>query len=166
MMKKTLICGILLGILWGCYSFSATSLPAHIKSVRINNVVNQSSDPALGVRLQQGIEELFRREASAITIVTDDNTDADAEFSITLLSYSNNPDVFSRDATVETYRSIVAVSVLFQDNIKNEIIYEARTLNADGQYDVLKNESEEEHGQRRAIERLQELIITNALARW
>lgn len=161
----------IIGSLWilvlqGCYSFSATSLPPHIKTVRITDVKNQTSDPALGIRLQQGIIDLFRKDASGITILTDDNSEAHAEFSIVLIRYENRPDNYSRDATVETYKTTIAVQVMFQDKVKNQVIYQNQDLRADGLYDVLKNETEEDHGQRRAIEKLQELIVTNALARW
>ena len=39
-------------------------------------------------------------------------------------------------------------------------------LSADGTYDVLQNETEDRHGQSRAIAKLQDLIIANALAKW
>jgi hypothetical protein len=58
------------------------------------------------------------------------------------------------------------VAVKFYDNVKERTIYEAKSLSADGVYDVLKNETEDRHGQERAIEKMQDLIITNALAKW
>ena len=50
--------------------------------------------------------------------------------------------------------------------VKDKIIYENKSLSADGTYDVAKNESEDRHGQTRAIEKLQDLIVANALAKW
>ena len=46
------------------------------------------------------------------------------------------------------------------------MIYKGENLSADGTYDVLQNETEDRHGQARAIQKLQDLIIANALAKW
>ena len=149
--------------LGGCYSFSATSLPSHIRTIEIPEVENLTTDPNLAQRLRDGVLEMFRRNASGVRIV---NKDGDATFHITLAGYTNAPENFNRDANVETYKATITVNVLFQDNVKKLPIYEGRGLRADGIYDVSKNESEDRQGQKRAIEKLQELIISNALSKW
>ncbi len=165
MLKRTLRLAWIpaLLVLSGCYSFTATTLPSHIKSVVIEEVDNRTLDPVLANRLRDGVQTLFRRNAGKVRIV---NENGDADFAMTLLSYSNRPDNFSSSAEVETYRVTLRVDVTFYDNVQRKVIYEGKGLSADGVYDVQKNESEERHGQERAIEKLQELIITNALAKW
>jgi len=165
-MPRSLLCFCILGLsllLGGCYSFTATSLPPHIKTIVIPDVENLTTDPNLAQKLRDGVIEMFRRNASGVRIV---NEDGDATFQITLSGYSNTPENFSSNANVETYKATLTVNVLFQDNVKNVPIYEGRGLRADGIYDVSKNEGEERQGQTRAIEKLQELIISNALAKW
>lgn len=152
-----------LWMLAGCYSFTATTLPAHIRTVVIHEVDNRTLDPVLGNRLRDGIVTLFKRNAGKVRIV---NEDGDADFKVTLLSYSNRPDNFSADAEVESYKVVMKVNVTFFDNVKNTMIYDGKNLSAEGTYDVLKNESEENHGQERAIEKLKALIVSNALAKW
>ncbi|MDR2579632.1 MAG: LPS assembly lipoprotein LptE [Fibromonadaceae bacterium] len=149
--------------LFSCYSFTATTLPPHIRTVNIADVDYRSFDPVIGNRLKDGIRDLFRINAPAIRIINDD---ADADFSVTLLSYSNRPESHSSSAEVETYRVTLGVSVLFYDNIRKRVIYESKNIQAIGSYDVQKNESEERQGQERAIERLKEIIVANALAKW
>lgn len=150
-------------ILSGCYSFIASTLPSHIKTVHIFEVDDKTLDPVLANNLRTGILELFRKNAGSVRIVNDE---ASADFKISLLSYSNKPDNYNSSDQVETYRVTIRVSVLFYDNVKDRVIYEEKNLSADGIYDVQANETEDRHGQTRAIEKLQDLIITNALAKW
>jgi hypothetical protein len=160
---KILLFAIASALLISCYSFTATTLPAHIKTVQIVDVDYRSYDPVIGNRLKDGIKELFRINAPAIRLVNDN---ADADISVTLLSYSNRPEIQSSNAEVETYRVRMEISVSFYDNVRKKNIYENKSVQAIGSYDVLKNESEEVHGQERAIKSLQEIIVANALAKW
>jgi len=162
MLLRFLFIGIS-AVLFSCYSFVANTLPAHIKSVYIADVDYRSFDPVLGNRLKAGIVELFRVNAPAVRIV---NSDADADFTVELLSYSNRPESQSSNAEVETYRVTMGVSVLFYDNVRKKKIYESKNVQATGSYDVQKNESEELQGQERTIERLKEILVANALAKW
>jgi len=150
-------------LLSSCYRFTATTLPAHIKTVRIADVDYRSFDPVLGNRLKDGIVELFRINAPAIRIV---NENADSDFSLTLMSYSNRPESQSSNADVETYRVTMGVAVTFYDNVRKKTIYESKNVQAIGSYYVQRNESENVHGQERAIKSLQDIIIANALAKW
>lgn len=147
----------------GCYSFTASTLPSHIKTVNIHEVDNKTLDPVLGNTLRDSVEKMFRKNAGGVRLV---NSDADADFELTLLSYTNKPENYTSNSEVETYRVTMKVSVKFFDNVKQKMIYKGDNLSADGTYDVQQNETEDRHGQARAIEKLQDLIITNALAKW
>lgn len=150
-------------ILSGCYSFTASTLPSHIRTVHIAEIDNKTLDAVLGNDIQTGIKDLFRQNASGVRLV---NENADADFEMTLLSYTNKPENYNSSDEVETYRVTIRVAVRFYDNVKERMIYEAKSLSADGTYDVMQNETEDRHGQARAIETMQDLIITNALAKW
>jgi hypothetical protein len=150
-------------MLCSCYSFTATTLPAHIKTVNIADVDYRSFDPVLGNRLKDGLRELFRINAPAVRIV---NGEASSDLTVTLISYSNRPYNQSSNAEVETYMVTMGVSVLYYDNVRKKAIYEGKSVTATGVYDVQKNESEEIHGQERAIKMLQGIIVNGALAKW
>ena len=147
----------------GCYSFTASTLPSHIKTVQIHDVDDKALDPVLANNIHTAVVEMFRKNAGGIRMV---NEEANADFEITLLSYTNKPENYNSNSDVETYRVTIRVSVKFYDNVKERIIYENKSLSADGVYDIQKNETEYRHGQSRAIEKLQDLIIANALAKW
>ncbi len=147
----------------GCYSFTASTLPSHIRTVQIHEVDNKTLDPVLGNTLRDSIVNLFRKNAGGVRLV---NEDADADFELTLLSYTNKPENYTSGSEVETYRVTLRVNVRFYDNVDEKMIYKGENLSADGTYDVLQNETEDRHGQARAISKLQDLIIANALAKW
>ncbi len=147
----------------GCYSFTASTLPSHIRTVQIHEVDNKTLDPVLGNTLRDSVVNLFRKNAGGVRLV---NEEADADFEMTLLSYTNKPENYTRGSEVETYRVTLRVNVRFYDNVTEKMIYKGENLSADGTYDVLQNETEDRHGQARAIQKLQDLIIANALAKW
>ena len=146
-----------------CYSFTASTLPSHIKTVQIHEVEDKTLDAVLANSIHTAVVDMFKKNAGGVRLV---NEDANADFEITLLSYTNKPENYNSNSDVETYRVTIRVSVKFYDNVKERIIYENKSLSADGVYDVQKNEAEDRHGQARAIEKLQDLIIANALAKW
>lgn len=150
-------------LLSGCYSFTASTLPSHIKTVNIHEVDDKVMDAVLANDIRTGVVDMFKKNAGGVRIV---NGEANSDFQISLLSYTNKPENYNSNSDVETYRVTIRVAVKFYDNVKERIIYEAKSLSADGTYDVQANETEDRHGQARAIEKLQELIITNALAKW
>lgn len=152
-----------LGGVFGCYSFTASTLPSHIKTVQIHEVDNKTLDPVLGNTLKDSVEKMFRKNAGGVRLV---NSDAGADFELTLLSYTNKPENYTSSSEVETYRVTMKINVRFYDNVKEKMIYKGENLSADGTYDVLQNETEDRHGQSRAIAKLQDLIIANALAKW
>ena len=167
--KKTLCLLYLLALalipvtLSGCYSFTASTLPSHIKTVKIHEVEDKTLDPVLANNIREGVVEMFRKNAGGVRLVNDD---ANADFEMSLLSYTNKPENYNSNSDVETYCVTIRVSVRFYDNVKEKIIYESKSLSAEGTYDVQANETEDRHGQARAIEKMQDLIITNALAKW
>ena len=151
------------GLLAGCYSFTASTLPSHIKTVQIHEVEDKTLDPVLANNIHTAVVDMFKKNAGGVRLV---NENANADFEMTLLSYTNKPENYNSNSDVETYRVSIRVSVKFYDNVKERIIYENKSLSADGTYDIQKNESEDRHGQARAIEKMQDLIIANALAKW
>jgi hypothetical protein len=151
-------------VLWvGCYSFSQTSLPRHLSSITIYPAQNRTFQSLMGDRLTQGVQELFRREAPNLRQI---NQGAHSEFHTTLTSYTNAPMDFTSSGQVSLYKVTIRVDVKFSDMVKGYDIYNKKGLTAFGVYDLSKGESEELHGQKRALEELQTLIISNALSGW
>jgi hypothetical protein len=161
-----LIASVLLAsvLLQGCYTFSATSLPPHIRTIQIFDVDNRSSaQPLVAERLKQGFREMFRSNASSVQLV---NENAHADLKVSIRNYRNVVESSSRNAQVQNYRVTITVDVVFKDNVKDRMIYEGKNITGYGIYDVSINESEELHGQKRAIEMLKETVINNSMSDW
>lgn len=147
----------------GCYSFSQTSLPTHLQSITIYPAENKTFQSIMGDRLTQGVQDLFRREAPNLRQI---NQGAHAEFFTTLTNYTNAPLDFNSSGQVSLYRVTLTVNVKFVDQVKGFDIYSKKGLTSYGVYDVSLGESEQLQGQQRALDELQQLIISNALSGW
>ena len=55
--------------LCGCYSFTASTLPSHIRTVQIHEVDNKTLDPVLANTLRDSVEKLFRKNAGSVRLV-------------------------------------------------------------------------------------------------
>ena len=88
-------------MLSGCYSFTASTLPSHIKTVNIHEVDDKTLDPVLANNIHTAVVDMFKRNAGGVRLVNDN---ANADFEITLLSYSNKPENYNSNSDVETYR--------------------------------------------------------------
>ena len=90
----------------GCYSFTASTLPSHIKTVNIHEVEDKTLDPVLANNIHTAVVDMFERNAGGVRLV---NEDANADFQITLLGYTNKPENYNSNSDVETYRVTIRV---------------------------------------------------------
>ena len=161
-LPKILLLSIILLFIVGCYRFSQSTLPAHIKSILIQPVQNQTLYPMMGEDLYEGLQQEIRRQASSLRQV---NTGGNSELSVLLLSYQNTPGEYDSQGRVRNYRVILRADVIFKDLVRDEVLYEGKNLEAIAFYDVSANETEL-NGQKQAIKNLKDLIITNILSGW
>lgn len=146
--------------LGGCYSFSGTTLPGHLRTVRIDPVANRTLESALADRITQGLEEGFRSRSNLRKV----NEGGDAELICVLTDYSHRPQTTS-GATVTSYRVDLLVSVRFVDRVKGDTLYMDDHVPGYGLYAVDKGETEET-GKRQAVESLVKVILDNSVSGW
>ncbi len=144
----------------GCYSFSGTTLPAHLRTVRIDPVANKTLESALADQITQGLEEGFRSRSNLRRV----NEGGDAELVCVLTDYSHSP-LSTSGATVTTYRVDLMVSVRFVDRVKGDTLYKDDRVPGYGQYAVDKGETEET-GKRLAVESLIKVVLDNSVSGW
>jgi hypothetical protein len=150
-------------VLSGCYSFSASALPAHIRTLTVQPVGNRTFQSLLSDQLMRNVESRMRRELPRVRQMTEGG---DARLSITLTGYSNAPASFNRQGTVSLYEVTLTVDVQLRDRVKKKDIYMDRGLRAVASYDIGNGETEDAQGQTRALEKLLDLIVNNALSDW
>lgn len=144
----------------GCYSFSGTTLPGHLRTVRIDPVANRTLESALADRITQGLEEGFRGRSNLRKV----NEGGDAELICVLTDYSHRPQATS-GATVTSYRVDILVSVRFVDRVKGDTLYKDDHVPGYGLYAVDKGETEET-GKRQAVESLIKVVLDNSVSGW
>ncbi len=149
-----------ISILAGCYSFSGTTLPGHLRTVRIDPVANRTLESALADRITQGLEEGFRSRSNLRKV----NEGGDAELITVLTDYSHRPQTTS-GATVTSYRVDILVSVRFVDRVKGDTLYKDDHVPGYGLYAVDKGETEET-GKRLAVESLIKVVLDNSVSGW
>jgi hypothetical protein len=158
------ILGLVLGVwLWvGCYSFTQSTLPAHLRTLTILPVQNRTAQSLLGDQMTRAIQESMRRNAPQLRQVSQGGQ---AEFAMSLVDYRNAPASFTTGGTVQNYQVSLTVDVKFYDGVKKRILYEQKSVTVRGQYDLTRGETEIQ-GQTRALKELDEVVVANALSDW
>jgi len=147
--------------LWmGCYSFSGTTLPPHLRTIHIQPVVNKTLESALADKITRGLEEGFSSRSNLRKV----NEGGDAELITVLTDYSHRPQSTS-GATVTSYRVDLLLSVRFVDRVKGDTLFKDDHIPGFGQYAVDKGETEE-LGQKLAIESLVKVILDQTVSGW
>ncbi|MDQ3002328.1 MAG: LPS assembly lipoprotein LptE [Fibrobacterota bacterium] len=144
----------------GCYSFSGTTLPGHLHTVRIDPVANKTLESALADQVTRGLEEGFSSRSNLRRV----NEGGDAELICVLTDYSHSP-LATSGATVTSYRVDLLVSVRFVDRVKGDTLYKDDRVPGYGQYTVDKGETEAT-GKRLAVESLIKVVLDNSVSGW
>lgn len=162
MLRTIFIFTVLPLALSGCYSFSQTTLPPHLRTLTVLPAENRTTQSVLGDQITAAVQETFKRNAPSLRQIPEGGQ---AEFEITLTNYRNSPASFSNSGLVNAYQVAITVDVRFRDLTKNRDIYARKGLSAQGVYDISKGETEE-MGQSRALKDLKEILVNNALSDW
>lgn len=149
-----------LAVLSGCYSFSGSTLPAHLRTIRIPQAQNRTLEPELADRVTRGLEEGFRNRTNLRRV----NEGGDAELLLTLTDYSHRPQTTAGDQ-VTSYRVDMLASVVFVDRLKGDTLYKDDRVPGFGQYFIERGETEET-GKRLALENLVKVVLDNTVSAW
>jgi hypothetical protein len=147
-------------LLAGCYSFSGTTLPAHLRTVRIDPVGNKTLESVLADQITQGLEEGFRSRSNLRKV----NEGGDAELICTLTDYSHRPQSTS-GSNVTSYRVDLLVSAVFIDRVKGDTLYRDDHVPGYGTYAVDKGETEDT-GKQQAVASVVKVILDNSISGW
>lgn len=158
-LTRTLIFSTLFSLcMTGCirYSFSGSSLPAHIKSVAIPLFDNQTAKAGVEETLRDKLYQAF--QASGVAEVK--RSGGDAELRITLLEYRHEPGEYDLAGNVKTYRVVLTTQVSFVDSREEKPLYEEKVA-AVGAYNY--GTESEETGLSIAMAKLTEIILNNTI---
>lgn len=162
---KTLIALIVFGLVYGCgfYTFKATSLPPHLKSVDIPLLVNQSMEPDVADEITRELNRQILID-NLLRIVT---TEGDATIRGTVTSYVHEPYAYGASSTrqvdVKLYVVKIVADVEFYDNVKDAPIFK-EAVTGQGIYDFDKQT--EDDGRKKAVLDIVQRIIQNSMQGW
>ncbi len=145
---------------WGCYSFTGTTLPPHLKTIRIHPVDDLTLNPDLSEKLSQSLNDLFRTRSS-LRIVNDKGH---CDLKVKLKSYVHKA-LSTSGSDVVDFQINMEVEVSFYDNVKNKMIYKEERMPVYASYSVSNGETEL-FGQAEAINKLVSLILDNTISGW
>jgi hypothetical protein len=165
MIKKYFVVPVLaLFALSGClYTFSGSTLPAHLKTVEIPLFSNQSLEANIADEITRGLS----REIVSGNLLKVVDRGGNAIITGTVTAYVNTPYTFgatdTRQVSVQKYVVRITAQVEFSDVKKNEAIYKG-SVTGEGIYDLQKEN--EETGKTRAITELVQRILQNSVQGW
>lgn len=160
----SLFCTVVLVSIAGCiYSFTGSTLPAHLKTVEVPLFSNQSLEPNVADEITQELgKELLGNNLLKVV-----QKNGDAEISGTITSYVNSPYTYgasdTRQVNVSQYVVRITVDVEFLDKKKDVSIYKG-TVTGEGIYDLQKEN--EQAGKTRAITQLVQRIMQDSVQGW
>lgn len=149
----------------GCvYSFTGASVPAHLKTVAIPLVDDQSGfgEPGLREDFTRAVTDLFISDNSLQ--VADRNT-ADALLLGTIGTVTDAPSVVQQGEQVSKRRITMAVRFTFQDMKLRKKVWE-KTFSNWGDYDSGGGLSQRKAGLQEAIRKISEDVLLETVSGW
>jgi hypothetical protein len=147
----------------GIYTFSGSTLPAHLKTIDIPLFVNQSMQPDVA----EAITSKLTEKVSQQNLLKNIARNGDATINGKVLSYTNQPYTYGsegyRNVNISQYAVTIKVEVSFWDNKKDQAIYEG-TITGEGIYDF--STKTEADGRTLAITKIIDQVIQNSVQGW
>jgi TolB-like protein len=144
----------------GVYSTSAR-LPTHLTTVHIETFENETSEFLLPQQINEGLVNRFQEEGD---LRVTSSPSADAFLEGTILDYREEPLAYVGGGDVLQRKVRIFVRVRFIDQVRGEVLWETERMERWAVYDA--ETEEEEDGIRRAVDKLAEDVISQALKGW
>ncbi len=146
-----------------CYSFRGGSVPAHLKTIAISSVVDNSGygDATFRELATEALIQRFRNDNSLQ--VAEDNGDARLTSTITRIQ----DDILNvQSADLESQRRIsVTIDVEYFDAVKNRTVWKRAFQHFDV-YDVANATEDRQRAVRRAINRIADDVLLEVVSDW
>ncbi len=149
----------------GCsYSFTGSSVPAHLKSIHIGlfDDLTNSGEPAVREDVTNRLIERFRQDNS---LDVTDVSGADCGLEGSISSFTDLPTVVAAGEAVEKARITIGVHAIFRDQKLKKTVYD-KTFTAWGEYDIGADPAIRKEAVTAAIEKLTEDILLETVSGW
>jgi hypothetical protein len=162
---RSIFLGAIMAGICGCgvYTFSGSTLPAHLKTIDIPLFVNESMQPDVA----EAITTKLTQSVAQQNLLKNIARNGDATINGKVLSYTNQPYTYGsqgyRDVNVSQYVVTIKVDVKFWDNKKDQAIYQG-IVTGEGIYDFTAQT--ETDGRALAVSKIVDQIIQNSVQGW
>jgi hypothetical protein len=150
----------------GCYSFRGGSAPAHLSTVIIPQVEDNSGSGRATMRqdLTQLLVRKFREDNSLRVV---DHAAADSRVEVTITVVRDRERLAVSGAEFETVRGVtIEARATFRDNVRRRPIYSDRTFTGRSQYNVDQGVAGEADAIAKALDQLSTEILLESVAAW
>ncbi len=151
--------------LGGCsYSFTGSSVPPHLKSVRIALFEDRtnSGEPNVREDFTNTLLDRFRRDNS-LEVTNQDEADSDLDGTIS--SFADQPTVVAAGESVRKARITIGVQAAFRDRKLKKTLFE-KTFTAWGEYEIGAEPALRREAVTTAIDKLTEDILLATVSGW
>ena len=146
----------------GCYSFSGSNLPGHIKAVAVPTVKNSTLQPGVEQEITDGIVARFLSDGR-LKIASEKS--AEAVFLADLIGYENKVNNYSASQEPIDYIVVLTLSGQMRDQVKNRDLWKDDRLIATAVYEPRAGGTEAA-ALEKAIETLAGDIVGKTLEQW
>jgi hypothetical protein len=161
--KKCLAAAILLWCSCGFYTFSGSTLPAHLKTVDIPLFANQSLMPGVA----EEVTDALTKRIVTMNLLRVSSSRGDATIRGTVVDYSNTPRTYgtsgARQVNVSEYVVHITIDVEFSDNKSNSSLFKGK-ITGEGIYDF--STQNEALGRTNAEKDVVDQILQHSVQSW
>lgn len=148
----------------GCYSFTGSSVPPHLKTIAIPLLDDQSGsgEPSVREKLTNKLIEKFRQDNS---LQVTERVNADAILEGTITSLVSKPQVISGNETVTKQQITITVKIVYQDMKLKKKVWE-KQFSEWGEYDLGGGVQQRDAAIDAANEKITEDILIETVSGW
>ena len=158
-------CGLILLGLTGCYGFSGSSLPTHVKTLSLPVLENRTLEVAVNDELTQALIDRFVSD-NTLRVV---QGDADAVLEGTITKYENRVSGYNSSQKADEYMVIVHADLVLRDRVKNREIWKEDQARGAAAYFLGAAEdavNTEEEARALAMKQLVDVAIAKTVEGW
>ena len=151
---------VCVAFLSGCYTFSGSGLPAGLKTVEIEQVVDKARQPELADQATRALLDEYQRNGALRPV------DADGHSLLTtyLTSYSHTPQQVDASGNVSRFRITVGFDAKFVDLRDESVLFDGKSVT--GSYDYDPSTETEADGRTKAMEAAVRKLVDNTVSGW
>jgi len=151
---------LVLASLGGCYTFSGSGLPAGLRTVEIEQVVDRARQPELADQATRALLDEYQRNGALRPV------DAEGQSLLTtqLTVYSHAPQQANTTGEVSRFRVTVGFDAKFVDLRDESVLFEGKAVT--GSYDYDPATETETDARTKAMQAAVRKLVDNTVSGW